>query len=67
MREHFEGSKKCLSADSELQIPPVIVLILGRKGQNPVTSVRHVSPGTSKQDKRFHILFYLHSKQWFLK
>lgn len=57
MREHFEGSKKCLSADFELQIPPVIVLILGRKGQNPVTSVRHVSPGTSKQDKRFHILF----------
>lgn len=57
MHEHFEGSKKCLSADSELQIPPVIVLILGRKGQNPVTSVRRVSPGTSKQDKRFHIPF----------
>lgn len=57
MCERLEDSKKCLSADSELRIPPVIVLIPGRKGQNPAPSVRCMSPGVSKQAKRFHILF----------
>lgn len=48
VHENFEDSKKCLSSDSELQIPPALVLIPSRQKSTTQELQQDVSPGASK-------------------